>query len=127
MTDSALTLTLKTCACLLRRTASKVPITPSEDNKMKRFLILSALVLSTTLIGPVIAQSRAPQEKRYYDKSGKDYHTWNDNEDHAYRTYLTEQHRDYRDFNKVNKGQQQEYFKWRHQHPDNALVKVEIK
>jgi hypothetical protein len=94
---------------------------------MKRLVILSALVLSTTMIGPVAARAGAPQEKRYYDKSGKDYHTWNDNEDHAYRTYLTEQHRDYRDFNKVNKGQQQEYFKWRHQHPDNALVKVEIK
>jgi len=94
---------------------------------MKRLLILSALVLSTTMIGPVAARAGAPQEKRYYDKSGKDYHTWNANEDHAYRTYLTEQHRDYQDFNKVNKGQQQEYFKWRHQHPDNALIKVEIK
>ena len=127
MTDSALGVTRKTCAGLLRRTASKVPITPREDNKMKRFLILSALVLSTTLIGPVIAQSRAPQEKRYYDKNGKDYHTWNSNEDHAYRTYLTEQHRDYQDFNKVKKGQQQQYFAWRHQHPDNSLIKVEIK
>ena len=79
---------------------------------MKRFLILGALALSTTLIGPVVAQSRAPQEKRYYDKSGKDYHTWNDNEDHAYRSYLTEQHQQYRDFNKTNKGQQQQYFAW---------------
>jgi len=94
---------------------------------MKRFLMLSALVLSTTLIGPVIAQSRAPQEKRYYDKSGKDYHTWNDNEDHAYRAYLTEQHQQYREFNKANKNQQQQYFAWRHQHPDNSLIKVEIK
>ena len=94
---------------------------------MKRFLILGALALSATLIGPVAARAGAPQEKRYYDKSGKDYHTWNSNEDRAYRSYLTEQHRDYRDFNKVNRGQQQEYFKWRHQHPDNALVKVEIK
>jgi hypothetical protein len=134
MADSARTFTVRrlempvgTCAGLFCRRASKVPTIPSEDNKMKRLLILSALVLSTTMIGPVAARAGAPQEKRYYDKSGKDYHTWNDNEDHAYRTYLTEQHRDYRDFNKVNKGQQQEYFKWRHQHPDNALVKVEIK
>jgi type III secretory pathway component EscR len=127
MTDSALGVARKTCACLLRRTASKVPITPSEDTKMKRFLILSALVLSTTLIGPVIAQSRAPQEKCYYDKSGKDYHTWNSNEDRAYRSYLQEQHQSYREFNKVNRNQQQQYFTWRHQHPDNALFKVEIK
>ena len=127
MTDSAPTFTLKTYAGLFRRTASKVPITPNEANKMKRFLILSALVLSTTLIGPVVAQSRAPQEKRYYDKSGKDYHTWNANEDRAYRSYVTEQHQQYRDFNKVNKNQQQQYFNWRHQHSDDTLFKVVIK
>jgi hypothetical protein len=94
---------------------------------MNRFLILSALVLSTTMIGPIAARAGSPAEKRYYDKSGKDYHTWNSNEDHAYRTYLQEQHRDYKDFNKGNKGQQQEYFKWRHQHPDTPIVKVEIR
>jgi len=94
---------------------------------MKRFLILSALVLSTTLIGPVVAQAGAPQEKRYYDRNGKDYHTWNSNEDRAYRSYLTEQHQDYREFNKVNRSQQQQYFTWRHQHPDNTLFKVEIR
>jgi type III secretory pathway component EscR len=127
MTDSARAFTLETCAGLVRRTASKVPITPSEANKMKRFLILSALVLSTTLIGPVVAQARAPQEKRYYDKSGKDYHTWNNNEDRAYRSYVTEQHQQYRDFNRVNRSQQQQYFMWRHQHPDNTLFKVEIR
>jgi type III secretory pathway component EscR len=94
---------------------------------MKRFLILSALVLSTTLIGPVAARAGAPQEKRYYDKSGKDYHTWNNNEDHAYRAYLTEQHRNYQNFNRNSRNQQQQYFSWRHQHSDDSLIKVEIK
>jgi hypothetical protein len=83
---------------------------PVRNTKMKRFLILSALVLSTTLIGPVTARAGAPTEKRYYDKSGKDYHTWNSNEDRAYRSYVTEQHQQYRDFNKVNRNQQQQYF-----------------
>ena len=127
MTDSAPTFTLKSYAGLFRRTASKVPITPNEANKMKRFLILSALVLSTTLIGPVVAQAKTPQEKRYHDKSGKDYHTWNSNEDRAYRSYVTEQHQQYRDFNRVNRNQQQQYFNWRHQHSDDALFKVVIK
>jgi hypothetical protein len=94
---------------------------------MKRFLILGALALSATMIGPVTARAGAPTEKRYYDKNGKDYHTWNNNEDRAYRSYLTEQHQDYREFNKVNRNQQQQYFTWRHQHPDNTLFKVEIK
>jgi len=101
----------------------------SEDNNMHRFLILSALVLSTTLIGPVIsrADDANHHDKRYYDRSGKDYHTWNNNEDRAYRSYLQEQHQDYRDFNKVKRPQQQQYFAWRHQHPDTTLFKVEIK
>lgn len=96
---------------------------------MHRFLILSALVLSTVLIGPVAtrADDSNHHEKRYYDRSGRDYHTWNNNEDRAYRAYLQEQHRNYRNFNKENRGQQQQYFKWRHEHPDNTLFKVEIK
>lgn len=94
---------------------------------MNRFLILSALVLGTTMmIGPVVGRAD-PQEKRYYDRNGKDYHTWNNNEDRAYRSYLTEQHQTYREFNKVNRSRQQQYFTWRHQHPDNTLFKIEIK
>ena len=95
---------------------------------MHRFLILSALVLSTTLIGPVVARADGNHsEKRYYDRNGRDYHTWNSNEDRAYRAYLQEQHRDYRDFNRVKRGQQQQYFKWRHEHSDKTLFKVEIR
>jgi len=97
---------------------------------MHRFLILSAFVLSTALIAPVAAQrsdDNNHQDKRYYDKSAKDYHTWDSNEDHAYRTYLGQQHRDYNDFDKAKPSQQQNYFKWRHQNPDSTLFKVEIK
>jgi hypothetical protein len=112
---------------LSRRTASKVRVIRSEDNKMHRFLVLSALVLSATMIGPVVGQAADPHEKRYYDRDGHDYHAWNSNEDHAYRVYLQEQHQNYRDFNKVKRTQQQQYFKWRHTHPDNALLKIEIR
>lgn len=96
---------------------------------MHRFLILSAFVLSATLIGPAVARAddRNHQEKRYYDRDGRDYHTWNSGEDRAYRSYLQEQHRDYRDFHRVHRGEQQQYFKWRHVHPDNTLFKVEIR
>jgi type III secretory pathway component EscR len=116
-------------APVIRRTASKVLAIPFEDYNMHRFLVLSALVLSTAVIGPVIARADDAnhQERRYYDRGGKDYHTWNDNEDRAYRSYLQEQHRDYRDFNKVKRPQQQQYFTWRHQHPDNTLFKIEIR
>jgi hypothetical protein len=69
---------------------------------MHRLLILSAFALSTALIAPVAARAddRNQQEKRYYDRNGHDYHTWNSNEDRAYRQCLGEQHSDYRDFNR---------------------------
>jgi type III secretory pathway component EscR len=96
---------------------------------MNRFLVLSALALGATVMGPVVARAAdgKTNEKRYYDQKGKDYHTWNDNEDRAYRAYVTEQHQTYRSFNTVKRPQQQQYFLWRHQHPDTTLFKVEIK
>ena len=101
----------------------------SEDSNMHRFLILSAFALSAALIAPVVARAddRNHQEKRYYDRDAKDYHTWNNNEDRAYRQYLGEQHRDYRDFNRTKRTQQQQYFSWRHNHDDNTLFKVQIR
>ena len=96
---------------------------------MHRFLILSAFVISAAFVVPSVARAddRNHHEKRYYDKEGHDYHTWNNNEDRAYRQYLGEQHRDYRDFHGAKRGEQQQYFTWRHTHPDNTLFKVEIR
>ena len=95
---------------------------------MYRYLILSALVMSAALVAPVVARAEDNHhEKRYYDRNGRDYHTWNNNEDRAYRQYLVEQHRDYREFHGVKRNQQQEYFSWRHTHPDTTLFKVEVR
>jgi hypothetical protein len=57
--------------------------------------------------------------KRIYDSSHKDYHTWNGNEDRTWRQYQSNQHRDYRDFSKASKKEQSEYWNWRHDHPDS--------
>ena len=93
---------------------------------MRRFQILGGLLLGAALIVPV-AVSAADHEKKYYDRDGKDYHTWNAQEDRAYHAYVGEQHQQYREFKKVKRVHQQEYFKWRHEHPDNTLFKVEIR
>jgi hypothetical protein len=94
---------------------------------MHKFLILSAFVLSAALVAPIAARADDHHDKRYYDRNGKDYHAWNTNEDRAYRQYLVEQHRDYRDFGRENRSQQQGYFTWRHSHPDNTLFKIEVR
>jgi hypothetical protein len=92
---------------------------------MYRFLFLSAFFACAMLIAP--AAQADGHEKQYYDRDGHDYHQWNDQEDRAYRIYLGEQHRDYREFRRIKAAQQREYFKWRHDHPDHVLFKLEIK
>lgn len=92
----------------------------------KRFLILGGFLFGAVCLAP-IAMAADHSDKRYYDKQGRDYHVYNNQEDRAYRVYLGEQHQDYREFRRVKPPQQQQYFKWRHEHPDNTLFKVEIK
>jgi len=94
---------------------------------MRHFLILSVLFAGTVVLAPVSISAQDHHDKRYYDRDGHDYHTWNDHEDRAYRVYLGEQHREYRDFGRVKVVQQREYFRWRHDHPDNVLFKVEVR
>jgi len=90
-------------------------------------------MLGAALIAPMAVRSdndnhhKIIHYKRYYDRDGRDYHEWNEHEDRAYRAYLLENHREYREFRIVGRPQRQEYFRWRHQHPDNTLFKVEIR
>jgi hypothetical protein len=75
----------------------------------------------------IVPMAVRADDKRYYDKKGRDYHVWNTQEDHAYRVYLQGQHQEYRDFATVRPVQQAQYFRWRHGHPDSALVNVEVR
>jgi len=62
-------------------------------------------------------------EKRYYDRQSHDYHYWNGDEDQHYRVYLQEQHRDYVPFEKLEKRRRDEYFKYRHDHGLQVVVR----
>jgi hypothetical protein len=74
-----------------------------------------------------IRTSGAPQDDhrndkkdtRVYDRSHKDYHNWDDNEDRAYRQYLGDNHQNYREYSRLNNKQQNTYWNWRHGHPDS--------
>jgi len=92
---------------------------------------LSSLLLTVALAVPVVMMAAAgPQEnrdqehrqgennKRYYDKGHKDYHTWDANEDRAYQRYQAEHH-EKRAFVQLSSRQQTVYFTWRHNNPDN--------
>ena len=89
---------------------------------MHRFLQLTAL--SAALVVPAaMAQDRATERERtdqprYEDKAHHDTHEWNEAEDRAYRRWLEERHMKYHEFRKASKKEQAEYWKWRHEHPD---------
>jgi hypothetical protein len=91
---------------------------------MHRFLILSAFFVGAALLVPTATNAA---DRRYYDRDRRDYHTWDNQEDRAYRVYLEEQHRTYLQFQRNKATQQREYFKWRHDHPDHVLFKVEVR
>lgn len=91
---------------------------------MHRFLILGAIFAGTMIISPANATPDEHRDKRYYDRDGHDYHTWDNKEDRAYRIYLDEHHRAYREFKNTKAAEQHEYFKWRHDHPDHVLLQA---
>lgn len=83
---------------------------------MPRFL--NALVLAAALTAPV-AISAQDHPMRYEDKAHKDSHEWNDAENQRYREFQKEKHIKEHDFAKAKKSEQQNYWKWRHEHGDN--------
>jgi hypothetical protein len=77
---------------------------------------VGTLLLSTAMIAPVLASGCAAHA-RYYDEYHADYHTWNSGEIGAYRVWIGERHYEYRDYNRLSREQQRDYWNWRHDHP----------
>lgn len=81
--------------------------------------LVSPVLIHATVISP--DEPRATQNhRRYYDRDHKDYHDWDDREDGAFRRWIQEErHETYRGFQKLKREEQREYWRWRHEHPDN--------
>jgi hypothetical protein len=62
---------------------------------------------------------RDHDDHRVYDPYHKDYHNWDDREDHYYREWLADRHMDYREFSRLKEREQREYWKWRHEHEEH--------
>jgi hypothetical protein len=82
--------------------------------KTKRWLRSLFLIAAITVPAATIG---CAAHVRYYDVEHRDYHHWDDHEDHAYRAYLSERHEPYRDFKKRSPDEQKDYWNWRHSHP----------
>jgi hypothetical protein len=85
---------------------------------------IPSLFLAAALAAPVaIMAAPVPQEAsvqvRVYDRDHKDYHNWDDHENRAWGIFLTNNHRKNHEYAKANRREQSNYWKWRHEHPDN--------
>lgn len=95
------------------------------------FRTLSTLLIGAVLCGPATFLARADDDhhehdkvkiKRYYDADRHDYHEWNEHENRAYRRWMEERReREFRDYVRMKREQQREYWRWRHEHPDTVL------
>jgi hypothetical protein len=94
---------------------------------MKRFLT-GTLLFGCLSIAPVVlsAQDHDGDHDRdahhavvYYDRVHKDKHEWNDNEAKNWDRYRNEHHVVTVDFAKAKRNDQQSYWNWRHEHPDD--------
>lgn len=79
---------------------------------------LRTLVMAAGVISPVLMISGCATHVavgyRYYDPYYSDYHVWNDNEVVYYNQWVAETHRPHRDFRRLRKRDQEEYWRWRH-------------
>jgi hypothetical protein len=84
---------------------------------------LASLFLTAALTAPMAAvitatPASAQDDRGYYDKEHKDYHKWDDHEQSAWGRYLAEKHHKDHEFAKASHKEQQDYWAWRHSHPD---------
>ena len=94
---------------------------------MRRFLI-GTMMFGTLAIAPVMLTAQDHDGDRdhrddhaakvYYDRTHRDKHEWNDNESSNWDRYRTEHHIERAEFERASHRQQQNYWNWRHDHPD---------
>jgi hypothetical protein len=82
----------------------------------RSLLMVASLATSVLLTG---CAARVGVGYRAYDPYYHDRHIWDDREIQFYNQWSDETHRDrHREFRKLKKHEQAEYFNWRHNRPD---------
>jgi hypothetical protein len=75
----------------------------------------SSILLGTVRLSPVMFNGcMGHASDQVYDPAYHDNHVWDSSEDGHYRRWEAETHRDHRDFQGRNSGEQKEYWTWRH-------------
>jgi hypothetical protein len=81
----------------------------------------SSFLLAIVLTVPIAMTGCADRHYyRVHDDYYNDYHRWDNNEIVFYNQWVVETHRDpHRDFHKLRRDEQREYWEWRHHHGDH--------
>ena len=88
-----------------------------NSNRRFRPLLMAASLAAAVMITGCTA--RVGVGYRAYDPYYHDRHIWDDHEIEFYNRWSDETHRDrHRDFRKLKRNEQQEYWNWRHNHSD---------
>ena len=91
-----------------------------HDHRFLSSLVVTAALLAPGLgLGAAAAEDRVavkagPVTLRVYDRSHKDYHVWDDQEDQRYRKYLNDNNRKYQPIAKLSNKRQAAYWNSRH-------------
>ncbi len=81
-------------------------------------VLLLAIFASTISLLPNTAIAQEHENRTYTDSAHHDKHEWNAKEDDAWKRYREEHHIKQEDFARAKRRQQEDYWKWRHEHPD---------
>ena len=84
------------------------------------FILCAALLAPTAALAaaPITPTQDAAVQVRVYDEKHKDYHVWDDHENGAWVRFQDEKKWKHHDWAKANKHEQEQYWEWRHSHPD---------
>jgi len=74
----------------------------------------SSLLLAAAFFLPAVTTGCATHN--YHDPYYNDYHRWNHGERVYYNQWVIETHHDHRDFRRLNRDEQKQYWEWRHNH-----------
>jgi hypothetical protein len=88
------------------------------------FILMAAMVGPLTLGAAPLNAARDHDDNdhrvhRYYDRTHRDFHEWNEHESLAYRRWEAANHRRHREFVRRQRIEQDRYWSWRHSHPDH--------
>jgi hypothetical protein len=87
----------------------------------QRGIFLGTALVAAALVAPLATTGSATPPEinvRVYDRSHRDYHEWNGSEANYYEQYRKEHPKLNVNFSRTSRGQQTEYWNWRHSQPD---------